>query len=169
MRLRDYTPRGYNARNVLILVVPMLIFMLAMTLYFFNSHVQDVNTKLSRGVAQELAVLVDTAERHPDNWPSLVHSYARAGMMGVTLTADMTGLSPPPGRPCCTELRTELGARLDAPFAYAFQPGDLVSVRILSGAGLIEAKFERKRVVVITAHIFIVWSVMSPSTPRNRM
>jgi len=86
MRLRDYTPRGYNARNVLILVVPMLIFMLAMTLYFFNSHVQDVNTKLSRGVAQELAVLVDTAERHPDNWPSLVHSYARAGMMGVTLT-----------------------------------------------------------------------------------
>jgi len=160
MRLRDYTPRGYNARNVLILVVPMLIFMLAMTLYFFNSHVQDVNTKLSRGVAQELAVLVDTVERHPDKWPALVNAYARAGLMGVTLTPGVTGLSSPPGRTCCRELGAELGGRVNAPYAWAFQPGDLVSVRILTTAGLIEAKFERKRVVVITAHIFIVWSVI---------
>lgn len=160
MRLRDYTPRGYNARNVLILVVPMLIFMLAMTLYFFNNHVQDVNTKLSRSVSQELAVLVDTVEQHPENWPSLVHSYARSGLMGVTLTPGVSALSAPPGRSCCRELATELEGRLPGRFALAFQPGDLVSVRILSEAGLIEAKFERKRVVVITAHIFIVWSVI---------
>ena len=25
MRLRDYTPRGYNARNILILIVPMIM------------------------------------------------------------------------------------------------------------------------------------------------
>jgi two-component system osmolarity sensor histidine kinase EnvZ len=160
MRLRDYTPRGYNARNVLILVVPMLIFMLAMTLYFFNNHVQDVNTKLSRGVSQELVVLADTIERHPEDWPSLVHAYARAGLMGVTLTPDVTALSAPPGRTCCRELERELEGRLPGRFALAFQPGDLVSVRILSPAGLIESKFERKRVVVITAHIFIVWSLV---------
>jgi hypothetical protein len=31
MRLRDYTPRGYNARNILILIVPMIIFVVSMT------------------------------------------------------------------------------------------------------------------------------------------
>ncbi len=160
MRLRDYTPRGYNARTVLILVVPMLLFLLAMTLYFFNNHVQEVNTKLSRAVSQELAVLADTAERQPEDWPSLVHAYARAGLMGVTLAPDITSLSPPPGRRCCRQLETELKSRLSAPFAYAYQPGDLVSIRILTTAGQIEAKFERKRVVIITAHIFIVWSVI---------
>ena len=54
MRLRDYTPRGYNARHILILIVPMMVFVIAMTLFFFNTHVQQVNTKLSRSFAQEL-------------------------------------------------------------------------------------------------------------------
>ena len=56
MRLRDYTPRGYNARHILILIVPMIVFVISMTLFFFNTHVQQVNAKLSRAFAQELAL-----------------------------------------------------------------------------------------------------------------
>jgi two-component system, OmpR family, osmolarity sensor histidine kinase EnvZ len=160
MRLRDYTPRGYNARNILILVVPMLLFMLAMTLYFFNSHVQEVNRKLSQAVALELAALVDASRGGPADWDRLAGAYARAGVMTASLDPNTRELTTPAGRRCCEQLAPELDARLAEPFAYAYQPGDLVSVRILSSAGLIEARFERKRVVIITAHIFIVWSVI---------
>src|SRR6185295_7078400 len=65
MRLRDYTPRGYNARHILILIVPMIVFVIAMTLFFFNTHVQQVNTRFSRSFGQELALAAEIREKNP--------------------------------------------------------------------------------------------------------
>ena len=68
MRLRDYTPRGYNARHILILIVPMIIFVVSMTLYFFYTHVQQVNSRLSRAVAEELAYVISERHTNPQDW-----------------------------------------------------------------------------------------------------
>src|SRR6185295_940576 len=74
MRLRDYTPRGYNARHILILIVPMIVFVVAMTLFFFNTHVEQVNTKLSRSFAQELQLAVERRTSSSASWPDFVNS-----------------------------------------------------------------------------------------------
>lgn len=160
MRLRDYTPRGYNARHILILIVPMLIFVASMTLYFFTTHVQQVNSRLSRAVADELAFVNNERLTNPQIWDELTDGFRRSSLMDVTFTPGVKALTKPDGETCCDELGDELRTRFHgASWTYRYRPDDLLTVRILVPDGLLEAKMDRKRVIIINAHIFIVWTV----------
>ncbi|MEZ6030259.1 MAG: ATP-binding protein [Hyphomonadaceae bacterium] len=160
MRLRDYTPRGYNARHILILIVPMIVFVVSMTLYFFYTHVEQVNEKLSRAVADELAFLEQQRRDAPEDWPRLVDGFRTAGLMNVTFTPGKSELETPPGSECCHELGQGLTERFPGhAWAYRYMPGDMLTLRLLTSDGLLEARMDRKRVIIITAHIFIVWTV----------
>jgi len=160
MRLRDYTPRGYNARHILILIVPMLIFVASMTLYFFTTHVQQVNSRLSRAVADELAFVNSERLSNPQIWAELTDGFRRSSLMDVTFTPGVKTLIKPEGEACCDELGDELRSRFSgATWTYRYRPDDLLTVRILMPDGLLEAKMDRKRVIIINAHIFIVWTV----------
>ncbi len=160
MRLRDYTPRGYNARHILILIVPMIVFVIAMTLFFFNTHVEQVNTKLSRSFAGELALADSRRMADPDGWAAYIADVGRHGLMDVRFSTDPALRDPPPGQPCCRQLQYELAGALGRPFSYAFQPAtDSVEVRVADPKGTLVARIDRKRVVIVTALQFIVWSI----------
>jgi two-component system osmolarity sensor histidine kinase EnvZ len=158
MRLRDYTPRGYQARHILILILPMIVFVIAMTLFFFNSHVQQVNTKLGRAVAQEVALVIRERQAGQD-FDAMARNLNAAGLMTVDFLPGAATLTPPAGKKCCDELRDELEVHVKYPFAFAEQPGDFVKLSVLLPDGQLDARFDRKRAVAITAHIFIVWSI----------
>jgi two-component system osmolarity sensor histidine kinase EnvZ len=160
MRLRDYTPRGYNARNILILIVPMIIFVVSMTLFFFYTHVEQVNAKLSRAVAEELAFVIEHHEEHPDQFDDMARSISASGLMSLSFMPDVKELTPPPGNECCDQLRDEMRIRFgDQPWLFRYLPDDLLTIRIIGPRGMYEARMDRKRVIIITAHIFIVWTV----------
>ncbi|MBI1359465.1 MAG: histidine kinase [Alphaproteobacteria bacterium] len=160
MRLRDYTPRGYNARHILILIVPMIVFVIAMTLFFFNTHVEQVNTRLSRSFASELALADSRRLADPAGWEAYSDDVRKHGLMDVRFSTDEALRAPPPGRPCCKQLHDELAGALRRPFSYAFQPAtDAVEVRVSDPKGTLVARIDRKRVVIVTAPQFIVWSI----------
>jgi two-component system osmolarity sensor histidine kinase EnvZ len=160
MRLRDYTPRGYNARHILILVVPMMIFVVSMTLYFFTTHVQQVNSRLSRAVADELAFVNSERLTNPQIWAEVTDGFRTSSLMDVTFTPGVKALITPDGDACCDELGDELRTRFSGnTWSYRYRQDDLLTVRILMPDGLLEAKMDRKRVIIINAHIFIVWTV----------
>src|SRR5262245_30377277 len=160
MRLRDYTPRGYNARHILILIVPMMIFVTAMTWFFFNTHVQQVNAKLSRSFAQELVLAAETRAKRPENWDAFAADMKRSQLMTISFSSDPSVKGPPPGRWCCEQLEQELTVSFGRNFSYAFQPEtDLIEVRTQVGEGTLIAKLDRKRVEMVTAPQFIGWSV----------
>ncbi len=160
MRLRDYTPRGYNARNILILIVPMIIFVVSMTLFFFYTHVEQVNAKLSRAVAEELAFVINHHEEHPEQFDDMARSISASGLMSLSFTPDVKQLTPPPGNECCDQLRDEMRIRFGGqPWVFRYLPDDLLTIRIIGPRGMYEARMDRKRVIIITAHIFIVWTV----------
>ncbi len=137
MRLRDYTPRGYNARHILILIVPMIIFVVSMTLYFFYTHVQQVNSRLSRAVAEELAYVIDQRHQNPQDWPRIVDGFHKAGLMDVSFTLGVTYLVKPQGSDCCDELGEELKIRSSGPHPgpIATCPTTLLTLRLLSKTG----------------------------------
>ena len=109
MRLRDYTPRGFNARNLLILIAPMIVFVVAMTLYFFYTHVEQVNDKLSRAVVDELAFLEQQRQDAPSDWQRQVDGFRRTGLLDVSFTPGARDLVPPPGNDdCCIEFGRNL-------------------------------------------------------------
>ena len=160
MRLRDYTPRGYNARNILILIVPMIVFVVSMTLFFFYTHVEQVNAKLSRAVAEELAFVINHHEEHPEQFDDMARSISASGLMSLSFTPDAKQLTPPPGNECCDQLRDEMRIRFGGqPWVFRYLPDDLLTIRIIGPRGMYEARMDRKRVIIITAHIFIVWTV----------
>ncbi|MEZ5938114.1 MAG: ATP-binding protein [Hyphomonadaceae bacterium] len=130
-----------------------------MTLFFFSSHVREVNEKLSRSVALELGLVIDRLERDPTGWPAFADDMNQRGLMVLDYRPGAKTLAPPPGRACCREFGQQMAITLPYPFTYAYVPGDLLVVRVLAPDGLVEARFDRKRVVIITAHIFIVWSI----------
>jgi two-component system osmolarity sensor histidine kinase EnvZ len=161
VRLRDYTPRGYNARHIVILILPMLVFVIAMTLFFFNSHVQSVNTQLSRSAAQLIRAAVDQRRTSPESWDAFAANIRNAGFMNLEFIPGVALIDrQPAGGHCCAELQNELAVALAQPFNYAIdQKAGMITLVTTAEGGLLEATFDRKRVMIITAHIFIVWSV----------
>ncbi len=160
MRLRDYTPRGYKSRHILILIVPMIIFVVTMTLYFFSNHVRDVNAKLSRSVAREISFVLEQRQSNPEGWEELVAGMRAAELMDVRFLEGETELVPPPGRKCCSALTQEMRNQVGGEFAFAGRADGMMTIRVLAEDGVIEAVLDRKRVVIITAHIFIVWTLV---------
>jgi two-component system osmolarity sensor histidine kinase EnvZ len=160
MRLRDYTPRGYNARHILILIVPMMVFVISMTLFFFNTHVEQVNAKLSRSFAQDLALAAEEHRSNPENWEAFAATMSRTLMMQIAFSADLAMRSPPPGEPCCEQLQREMAANFSTPFYYAFQPEhDAIELRAPMDEGTLIVRIDRKRVEMVTAPQFIGWSI----------
>ena len=160
MRLRDYTPRGYNARHIPILIVPMMVFVISMTLFFFNTHVQQVNAKLSRSFSQELALAVEQHRSHPESWADFVATMNGIQGMQLEFSTDPAMRKPPPGQPCCEQLDRELRNFVGTSFSYAFQPNlDIIEVRVPGADGTVISRFDRKRVVIVTAPQFIGWSL----------
>lgn len=160
VRLRDYTPRGYNARHILILIVPMMVFVIAMTLFFFNTHVQQVNTRLSRAFVLEAEIAANFHSQHPEQWEAFAGTVNRSGLMQVQFSDDPALRAPPSGRPCCEALAQEFAAMGRSSVAYAFRPSDdMVEARIPLEDGTLVIHIDRKRVVIVTAPQFIAWSV----------
>ena len=54
-RFRDVTPRGFYARSLLIVLLPLVILLIGMTFFFFNSHIAEVSRKLSQTIAGDVA------------------------------------------------------------------------------------------------------------------
>ena len=161
MRLRDYTPRGYQARHILILILPMMIFVIAMTLFFFNTHVEQVNTKLSRSFAQDVQLAAERRRAEPQDWADFVNDVNGIGQMQLSFSSDPAMRQPPPGNRCCAQLREQLATQLLLPNSFAFQPdSDIVEVRAQMDDGTLVARIDRKRVVMVTALQFIGWSVV---------
>src|SRR5262245_33793999 len=160
MRLRDYTPRGYNARHILILIVPMIIFVIAMTLFFFNTHVQQVNTRFSRSFGQELTLAAEIREKTPAAWPAFAEEINRIGMMQIEFSTDPAMRQPFKRQRCCEQLEPELQAHFPGQSSYAYLPEpDIVEVRIQLSDGTLVARIDRKRVEAVMAPQFIGWSV----------
>jgi two-component system osmolarity sensor histidine kinase EnvZ len=143
----------------------MLIFVIAMTLFFFNTHVQQVNVRMSRSFAQEFALAARIRRADPAIWPEVAAHMNRIGMMEIEFSTDPAKREPVEGQRCfadfgCGELEPQLRAHLNGPFSYAYLPEpDIVEVRAPMQDGVLVARIDRKRVVSTFAPQFIVWSI----------
>ncbi len=62
-RFRDYTPRGFYARSLLIVILPLVLLLLVMSIVFFESHIRQVSRKLSQTMAGDAATIAMLYER----------------------------------------------------------------------------------------------------------
>lgn len=163
-RLRDITPSGLYPRSVLMVVVPIILLLAAVTYVFYDSHWRETSRKLSQAVASSLAYVLDEYEREPERL-SEINALADEHLRMRLVLLDNAAL-PAEQRswrftPLDDVLRQELSARLDQPFWFDLSGRETVEIRIATRGGVMQVFTQRNRTFSTTGHIFIVWVILS--------
>ncbi len=163
MKLSRLFPRGYLVRSYLIVIMPIGLLIAVMTTIFFASHVKEVNRRLALSVTSEIEVLISAASMDQNLFSQLQDEYRNADLMEAYIAPVPIPLSL--GTACCKVLKDTLQRKLPN-HASAERPSDGDNIRIYYPLELnnitqtLIIEFPRKRAVMITAHIFIFWTIL---------
>ncbi|MCB9963006.1 MAG: two-component sensor histidine kinase [Hyphomonas sp.] len=163
LRLRDITPRGLYARSLLMVVLPVVLILMLMTWYYYDSHISEVNRKLGQAIARDVSLVQDYCERQSD---SGLEKDAIGTRLDLTFSCDAPGGQPEAEtfleafsyRKVLTE---ELATRLGVPVSVGLSSNDsMIHIRFPASGKTVEVMIERKRAVTITSHFFIIWVII---------
>lgn len=163
LRLRDITPRGLYPRSVLMVILPVILLLTAVTYIFYDSHWRHTSRKLSQTMASEISFMVGLRDRYPDQFDMLREDARTEMQLDVTV---LEGASLPTEQKqlfftALDEiLSRELDVALDEPFWFDISGyGETVEILVQDGNDVIRFIAERDRTFSTTGHIFIVWVI----------
>ena len=171
LRLRDFTPRGFYARSLLIVLLPLVLLLTGMTWLFYDSHIEQVSRKMSQSVSGEVAevtrIMTSTTDLRPIE--QRMTDVERTLRMSVDLQPN--GQLPPRLHPPFwresrdTILRHELEISLeDTPFWINTGYSDSQIQILVSPEGpnqpVLQFLVDQKRAFATTGHNFIFWVIL---------
>ena len=170
-RFRDFTPRGFYARSLLIVLLPLVLLLIGMTWLFYDSHIGQVSRKMSQSVSGEVAEAVrimttDTDTRSLQEREQSISDYLRIDVNILDTPELPPRLNVPFWQANQDEiLRHELGISLNGmPFWMNTQSLDSqIEVRVKAGPEpdqTLQILVDRKRAFATTGHNFIVWVIL---------
>lgn len=141
--IKRWLPSSLFGRSLLIIVLPVALMQVAVTWAFFNAQWQEVNTRLSEGLAGDIAWVVETyqSDPSPPALTKLTNEAERSLGLSVKLyegrtlpTGNRASLISPGDR----ALKAALSDRLDQPFWFdsTRYPADL-DIRVQVTAGVL--------------------------------
>jgi two-component system osmolarity sensor histidine kinase EnvZ len=159
--LKRQLPTSLFGRALLIIVLPVALMQLLVTWVFFEAHWETVTSRLSRGLAGDVAWVAATYEDQP----------TAAGLAQIAERAQALSLSVAlqTGRPLPTERRpalltldrsldTALDEALDRPFWFdTTRYPAYVDIRVQATGGVLRILAPRDRAFAGSAHIFVLW------------
>ncbi|WP_084398074.1 sensor histidine kinase [Henriciella aquimarina] len=163
LRLRDITPRGLYPRSVLMVVLPVILLLTAVTYIFYDSHWRHTSRKLSQTMSSEIAFMVEARHRFGADFDEMRQLADDQMQLSVDVLEDAT-LPTEQKQLFFTALddilTRELDVSLDEPFWFDISGyGETVDIRVQDGDDVIRFLAERDRTFSTTGHIFIVWVI----------
>ena len=169
-RFRDVTPRGFYARSVLMVILPLILLLFGMTYVFFNSHIAQVSRKLSQNIAGDVAQVQAIITSETDTRPldARISELQDTLRMDVIVTPD-GNLPAERNSPFWTASRDaildhELSVSLgETPYWFTTSADrSKVDIRIAprNENSVIQVLVDRKRTFATMGHIFIVWVIV---------
>jgi len=160
-------PQTLFGRSLLIIVLPVAIMQVAVTWVFFDAHWQTVTSRLSEGLAGDVAWVVDSyqADPSPAGLAKLTDRAERSLSLSVAL---QEGRALPVNRrnsPFAAidrSLRHALVNRLDQPFWFdTVRYPAYVDIRVQVKQGVLRIIAPRDRAFATQGHIFILWMTIA--------
>lgn len=159
-RLRDYTPRGLNARLGALVALPVIAIFAIFALYYYQEHISDVNEKLSQSIAREVGLIVDyCADTDLDDLTEL----AIENQLGLMVDcAHGNGMDWPES----AKTNFGYGKVLRGQLASVTRPqvevrtieaGRVLDFRSEIDTGTVRVLIDRKRALAANTHFTIVW------------
>lgn len=162
--VRRSLPRGLFGRSLLIIVMPVILVQAVVTYLLFDRQWDAVTTRISRAVAAQIVLFVQSYET---NGPE------RFEVEAVKLRETSFGLVPvvrpgeriPDTEPQAYEVlqrvfARELSARINRPvWIDSFSHPDHVDIRIQLDGAVMIILAERKRVMSTNTHVWVLWMI----------
>lgn len=162
--LKRYLPKSLFGRSLLIFVVPVAMMQGLIAWAFFEQHWETVTSRLSEGVAGDVAIMTELFETAGEN-EAAFQPLADAAYRNMQLSVDFrAGERLPTSRRSSffrtldRTLRQSLTAAMENEvwFDTTRYPA-YVDIRVQTGTGVLRFIAVRERVFATTGHIFLLW------------
>jgi two-component system osmolarity sensor histidine kinase EnvZ len=164
---RRQMPKTLFGRSLLIIVLPVAIMQIAVTYVFFDAHWQTVTSRLSEGLAGDIAWAVESYQEDPSPEAFAKLSSRAEDSMGLSI-ALQPGRKLPVNRryslfaPIDRALQRALSDRLDASFWYdTTRYPAYVDIRVAVKGGVMRVLAPRDRAFATQGHIFVLWMTVA--------
>jgi two-component system osmolarity sensor histidine kinase EnvZ len=165
--LRRQAPKTLFGRSLLIIVLPVAIMQVAVTYVFFDAHWKTVTSRLSEGLAGDIAWAVESYEEDPRPEEFAKLSKRAEDSMGLSV-ALQPGKKLPVNRrysffaPIDRSMQHALAERLDEPFWFdTTRYPAYVDVRVAVTGGVMRVLAPRDRAFATQGHIFVLWMTVA--------
>ena len=165
--LKRQLPTTLWGRSLLIIVLPILIMQGAVTWAFFDMHWQTVTSRLSEGLAGEVAWAAESYRDDPSatNLARIADQAERSMQLSVALRPGQTLPEEQRRGPIGVVDRTleaALVSRLDQPFWFdTTRYPAYVDIQVQQRDGVLRIIAPRERAVATQAHIFVLWLTLA--------
>ena len=161
--LRRITPKGLFGRTLLIIVMPVALMQVAVAWSFFEEHWETVTSRLSEGVAGDIAMMTALYEQDDPSNPQF-DRLADTAYATMRLSVDFReGETLPTARRSSffrtldRTLRSALSAQISNEFWFdTTRYPSYVDVRVEVDGGVLRFIALRDRVFATTGHIFLL-------------
>ncbi len=163
--LKSMMPKGLYARALLIIIVPMVVLQSVVAFVFMERHWNLVTQRLSAGVVQDIAALIEIYKGYPQDADRTL--LRRIALERLDLIVDFLSENelPPPGpKPFFSlldqSLSEELGRQIGRPFWIdTVGRSALVEIRIKLDGTVMRIFARRSAAYASNSDIFLLWMV----------
>jgi two-component system osmolarity sensor histidine kinase EnvZ len=169
--LKRRMPATLFARSLLIIVLPVALMQVAVTYVFFDAHWQTVTSRLSEGLAGDIAWAVESYKEDPEGFAKVSQRAEDSMSLSIALQPgrriparrrDPPVLFEPFFAPIDRSLDRALSARLDDPFWFdTTRYPAYVDVRVQTPGGVLRILAPRERAFATQGHIFVLWMTVA--------
>jgi two-component system osmolarity sensor histidine kinase EnvZ len=163
--LNSVMPKGLYARALLIIILPMVILQSVLAFVFVERQWNEVTQRLSAGVVQDIAALIDVYRGYPQDADRAQIRRIAQERLGLVVDFLPLGDLPPPGpKPFFSlldsALSNELRKQIGKPFWIdTVGKSALVEIRIQLDDAVMRVFARRSAAYASNAQIFLFWMV----------
>jgi two-component system osmolarity sensor histidine kinase EnvZ len=163
--LNSVMPKGLYARALLIIILPMVILQSVLALVFVERQWNEVTQRLSAGVVQDIAALIDVCRGYPQDADRAQIRRIAQERLGLVVDFLPLGDLPPPGpKPFFSlldsALSNELRKQIGKPFWIdTVGKSALVEIRVQLDDAVMRVFARRSAAYASNAQIFLFWMV----------
>ena len=161
---RRSMPRGLFGRSLIIIVMPVVLLQAVVTYMLFDRQWETVTTRISRGVAAQIALFVQSYETlGPERFASEAAKLGETSF-GLTPTLRPGERIPESESPAYDVLKQvfvrELSSRIGRPvWVDSYSLDDSVEIRVQLEGAVLQVMAERKRVMSTNTHVWVLWMI----------
>jgi two-component system osmolarity sensor histidine kinase EnvZ len=163
--IKSLMPKGLYARSLLIIIAPMVILQSLVAFVFMERHWNLVTQRLSGGVVQDIAALIEIHKSYPqDPDNALIRRIAQEKLGLVVDFLPVTELPPPGPKPFFSLLdqaiSEEISRQISRPFWIdTVGRSALVEIRIKLDNTVMRVFARRSAAYASNSEIFLLWMV----------